>query len=67
MGQHPSAFRAGILRNPVLDLGLMIFCSDIPDWVYIEAWGQAEGMARFKPRPDATDLERFYEVCVQQS
>ena len=42
----------------------MVFCTDIPDWVYIEAWGQAEGMARFKPRPDQADLERFHEVRV---
>jgi len=28
-----------VLRNPVMDLGLMIHCSDIPDWCYIEAFG----------------------------
>ena len=39
VGQHPARFRCGVLRNPVMDLGLMIHVSDIPDWVYIEAWG----------------------------
>eukprot|EP00873_Tetraselmis_striata_P005737 jgi/Tetstr1/426001/TSEL_016349.t1 len=62
VGQHPEAFRAGILRNPVLDLGLMVFCTDIPDWTYVEAWGGQAGIQKFKPRPDAQDLERFYEV-----
>ena len=39
VGQHPGRFRCGVLRNPVMDLGLMIHVSDIPDWVYVEAWG----------------------------
>lgn len=39
VGQHPERFRCGVLRNPVMDLSLMIHVSDIPDWCYIEAWG----------------------------
>ena len=39
VGQHPGRFRCGVLRNPVMDLGLMVHVSDIPDWVYVEAWG----------------------------
>ena len=39
VGQYPSTFKCGVLRNPVMDLGLMIHCSDIPDWCYIEAFG----------------------------
>lgn len=39
VGQYPAAFKCGVLRNPVMDLGLMIHCSDIPDWTYIEAFG----------------------------
>ena len=39
VGQYPSCFKCGVLRNPVMDLGLMIHCSDIPDWCYIEAFG----------------------------
>lgn len=39
VGQYPGAFKCGVLRNPVMDLGLMIHCSDIPDWTYIEAFG----------------------------
>ena len=38
-GNTLGRFRCGVLRNPVMDLGLMIHVSDIPDWVYIEAWG----------------------------
>lgn len=39
VGQYPATFKCGVLRNPVMDLGLMIHCSDIPDWTYIEAFG----------------------------
>ena len=39
VGQYPDAFKCGVLRNPVMDLGLMIHCSDIPDWTYVEAFG----------------------------
>lgn len=45
-----------------MDLGLMVYCSDIPDWTYVEAWGTKEGRARFKPRPDDADLQRLYMV-----
>lgn len=39
LGQHPDRFKAGVLRNPVLDLALMTQISDIPDWVFIEGFG----------------------------
>ena len=32
LGQHPEAFRCGILRNPVLNIALMVYQSDITDW-----------------------------------
>lgn len=31
-GQHPAAFKAAVLRNPVCDLELMVHVTDIPDW-----------------------------------
>eukprot|EP00208_Stichococcus_sp_RCC1054_P004576 CAMPEP_0206148488 /NCGR_PEP_ID=MMETSP1473-20131121/36760_1 /ASSEMBLY_ACC=CAM_ASM_001109 /TAXON_ID=1461547 /ORGANISM="Stichococcus sp, Strain RCC1054" /LENGTH=792 /DNA_ID=CAMNT_0053545837 /DNA_START=314 /DNA_END=2692 /DNA_ORIENTATION=- len=61
-GQHPGSFRAAVLRNPVLDLSVMIHLSDIPDWCYIEAWGCQEGQKRMAARPSAEDLERFRAV-----
>ncbi len=39
VGQHPTRFRAAALRNPVLDISLMVHVSDIPDWTFIETWG----------------------------
>jgi len=39
VGQHAGRFRAGIMRNPVLDLSLMTHLTDIPDWCYFEAFG----------------------------
>lgn len=39
LGRHAERFRAGLARNPVMDLSLMIHVSDIPDWCYVEAYG----------------------------
>ena len=39
VGQHPDRFRCGVLRNPVMDISLMISVSDIPDWCFVEATG----------------------------
>jgi acylaminoacyl-peptidase len=49
IGQHPARFRAGTLRNPVMDVSLMVHVSDIPDWCYCEAWG-AEVRCAFDAR-----------------
>jgi acylaminoacyl-peptidase len=62
LGLHPSLFRAGVLRNPVLDLSLMAAVSDIPEWAFVEAWGGREGRRRARARPDAEDLARFAAV-----
>ena len=50
VGQHAGRFRCGVLRNPVMDLGLMVHVSDIPDWVFIEAWGPTVRAAACIPR-----------------
>lgn len=39
LGQHPAAFRSGVMRNPVTNISAMIAASDIPDWCYVEALG----------------------------
>lgn len=39
VGQYPDCFRCGVLRNPVMDISLMISVSDIPDWCFVEATG----------------------------
>lgn len=39
VGQHPDRFRCGVLRNPVMDISLMVNVSDIPDWCFVEATG----------------------------
>ncbi|KAF6224683.1 hypothetical protein HO173_012924 [Letharia columbiana] len=62
VGQYPSAFKCGVLRNPVMDLGLMIHVSDIPDWTYVEAFGSKEGMRRMQVKPSPEDLQRWREV-----
>ncbi|KAF5830484.1 Alpha/Beta hydrolase protein [Dunaliella salina] len=36
MGQHPDAFKIGILRNPVCNIALMAGVSDIADWCFVE-------------------------------
>jgi hypothetical protein len=39
MGQHPQRFKCAALRNPVLNIALMVGVTDIPDWCYIETYG----------------------------
>ncbi|KAK9836232.1 hypothetical protein WJX84_008783 [Apatococcus fuscideae] len=62
LGRHADRFRAGLARNPVMDLSLMIHVSDIPDWCYVEAWGVQEAKKRMAARPSMEDLARFKEV-----
>ncbi|KAI8928144.1 Alpha/Beta hydrolase protein [Entophlyctis helioformis] len=37
LGLQPDFFKAGILRNPVINVGAMVANSDIPDWCFAEA------------------------------
>ena len=46
VGQHPDRFRCGVLRNPVMDLSLMVNVSDIPDWCFVEATGSKVPLAK---------------------
>lgn len=39
MGQFPQRFKCAALRNPVLNIALMVGVTDIPDWCYIETYG----------------------------
>jgi acylaminoacyl-peptidase len=43
IGKHPARFRAAGLRNPVLNIALMVGVTDIPDWCYVEAFGSGGG------------------------
>ena len=61
LGQHPSRFFAGALRNPVCSLPAMVSMTDIPDWCYVEAFGVAEGAKKAKASPSVGDLEKMYE------
>jgi hypothetical protein len=39
MGQHPDRFKCAGLRNPVLNIALMVGVTDIPDWCFVETYG----------------------------
>jgi hypothetical protein len=39
IGQHPSLFRAAIMRNPVVNVASMVSASDISDWCWTEGLG----------------------------
>ncbi len=36
LGQYPDAFRAGVMRNPVCNISLMVGLTDITDWCFVE-------------------------------
>lgn len=36
LGQHPGSFKAGVMRNPVCNIALMVGMSDIADWCFVE-------------------------------
>eukprot|EP00198_Chlamydomonas_reinhardtii_P011561 XP_001700898.1 acylaminoacyl-peptidase [Chlamydomonas reinhardtii] len=60
LGQHPAAFRSGVMRNPVTNISAMIAASDIPDWCYVEALGSEAGRQRCGPVPSPEDLAAMY-------
>ncbi|KAK4699149.1 acylaminoacyl-peptidase, partial [Phenoliferia sp. Uapishka_3] len=55
-GQYPEEFDAFLLRNPVTDLGSMIFATDIPDWTYEES-----DLEYSLTKPPATLSPKTYE------
>lgn len=53
MGQHPDRFKCAGLRNPVLNIALMVGVTDIPDWCYVETYGtevRRRGQEQAPPR-----------------
>lgn len=62
VGQHPGAFRAAVLRNPVCNLSLMVHLTDIPDWCYVEGYGTEKGLAKARAGPTPEDYEAFHAV-----
>lgn len=62
MGQYPQRFKCAGLRNPVLNIALMVGVTDIPDWCFIETYGTEEGMKRFSAEPNPDDMVRFWHT-----
>ncbi|KAL6764745.1 acylaminoacyl-peptidase [Haematococcus lacustris] len=60
IGQHPTAFRAAVMRNPVCNIALMAGISDIADWCYVEVFGSEEGQRRFAPVASPEDLAAMH-------
>ncbi|CAI5509579.1 unnamed protein product [Closterium sp. Naga37s-1] len=61
IGQEPDRFRTAVLRNPVTNLASMVGTTDIPDWCFVEAFGQP-GMAAFSDSPTAAELQTFLKA-----
>ncbi|KAG0455563.1 hypothetical protein HPP92_024551 [Vanilla planifolia] len=59
IGQEPDRFVAAAVRNPVCNLSLMVGTSDIPDWCFIETFGN-EGKKLFSEAPSCEYLSLFY-------
>ncbi|CAI5472870.1 unnamed protein product [Closterium sp. Yama58-4] len=61
IGQEPDRFRTAVLRNPVTNIASMVGTTDIPDWCFVEAFGQP-GMAAFSDSPTAAELQTFLKA-----
>ncbi|GJP44976.1 hypothetical protein CLOM_g4369 [Closterium sp. NIES-68] len=61
IGQEPDRFRTAVLRNPVTNIASMVGTTDIPDWCFVEAFGQP-GMAAFSDAPSAAELQAFLKA-----
>eukprot|EP01029_Cantina_marsupialis_P023675 TRINITY_DN596227_c0_g1_i1.p1 TRINITY_DN596227_c0_g1~~TRINITY_DN596227_c0_g1_i1.p1 ORF type:complete len:772 (+),score=227.55 TRINITY_DN596227_c0_g1_i1:12-2327(+) len=62
-GLYPDLFRAVCLRNAVLDLPSLLGVSDLPDWVWAEAFGYVPNMEN--PMPTAEQLTRLMKLSCR--
>lgn len=66
IGQHPTAFRAAALRNPVTNIPAMTAVSDIADWTVIETCGLSSyDWPRFQCRTPQ-ELQQMYNCSPIQ-
>lgn len=65
VGQYPSRFKCALLRNPVMDISLMIHVSDIPDWTYVEAFGSkvSRTLLPYDAVQECAHWEHLQPVC----
>lgn len=56
--QAPDKFAAAAARNPVCNLSLMVGTTDIPDWCYVETYGN-QGNSMLTEAPSAEHLNLF--------
>lgn len=61
IGQAPDRFVTAAIINPVCNISSMVGISDIPDWCYVETYGQACFKA-YSDAPSPKDLEVFYQA-----
>ncbi|GAB4851013.1 hypothetical protein Ancab_030309 [Ancistrocladus abbreviatus] len=60
IGQAPEKFVTAAVRNPVCNLALMVGTTDIPDWCFLETYGN-EGKLKFTEAPSKEHLTVFYD------
>ncbi|XP_010440446.1 PREDICTED: acylamino-acid-releasing enzyme-like [Camelina sativa] len=59
IGQAPDKFVAAAARNPVCNLASMVGITDIPDWCFVEAYGD---QTHYTEAPSPEDLSRFHQM-----
>eukprot|EP00742_Colponemidia_sp_Colp-10_P005480 GILJ01005855.1.p1 GENE.GILJ01005855.1~~GILJ01005855.1.p1 ORF type:complete len:790 (-),score=131.91 GILJ01005855.1:155-2479(-) len=57
IGQQSGRFKAAIMRNPVINLPMMVGTTDIPDWCYVEGLGQ-----ELQSPPTAEQLNELFSA-----
>lgn len=62
LGKYPNVYKAGVLRNPVINVGCMVATTDIPDWCFAEA-----GINDYDVRSPRVMTPQDYETMYKKS
>lgn len=58
-------YQCGILWNPAVDLLSQCLTTDIPEWCFVEAFGERDGASDFDYQPLTNEqMERMREVSA---
>jgi len=66
LGRYPELFKAGALRNPVINIASMVTTTDIPDWCFVETLGCGSYKYNQYRMPNQKELNAMWEASPAQ-